>query len=74
MLDKDNLKPLMAELFAKVDRLLEQVSAIRDQNKVLNTCVTELEGRKPPTTPTISSLPPSSGPKSTAPTSCTAAA
>ena len=67
--DKDSLKPLVVELFAKVDRLLDQISELRDQNKALNARIAEIEGRngRPPKTPTNSSLPPSSGQKAKAP-------
>ena len=60
-LDKDSLKPLVVELFGKVDRLLDQI-------KTLNARIAELEGRngRPPKTPTNSSLPPSSGQKANA--------
>ena len=68
-LDTDSLKPLVVELFGKVDRLLEQNSALLDQIKALNVRIAELEGRngRPPKTPTNSSLPPSSGHKANAP-------
>ena len=67
-LDKDSLKPLVVELFAKVDRLLDQNGALLDQIKALNARIAELEGRngRPPKTPTNSSLPPSSGQKANA--------
>ena len=67
-LDKDSLKPLVVELFGKVDRLLDQNGALLDQIKTLNARIAELEGRngRPPKTPTNSSLPPSSGQKANA--------
>ena len=70
-LDKDSLKPLVVELFAKVDRLLDQNGALLDQIKALNARIAELEGRngRPPKTPINSSLPPSSGHKTNAPIS-----
>ena len=72
-LDKDSLKPLVAELLGKVDRLLDQNSSLLDQIKVLNARIAELEGRngKPPKSPANSHVPPSSGQKANAPVGAT---
>ena len=68
-LDTDSLKPLVVELSGKVDRLLEQNSALLDQIKALNARIAELEGRngRPPKTPANASLAPSRGHKATTP-------
>ena len=60
-LDKNSLKPLVLQLLARIDALLEQ-------NKSLLARITELEARngQPPKTPDNSSLPPSRGQKSNA--------
>ena len=57
-LDQDSLKPLILQLLARIDALLEQ-------NKALLARIAELEARSgpPPKTPTNSSLPPSRGQK-----------
>jgi transposase len=61
-LDKDCLRPLVLQLLARIDALLEQ-------NKTLLARVAELEARanQPPKTPTNSSAPPSSGQKANRP-------
>jgi transposase len=61
-LDKDSLKPLVLQLLARIDALLEQ-------NKALLARIAELEARagQPPKTPTNSSLPPSRGQKGNRP-------
>jgi transposase len=61
-LDKDSLKPLVLQLLARIDALLEQ-------NRSLLARIAELEARlgQPPKTPTNSSLPPSSGQKANHP-------
>mgnify|MGYP001597044978 FL=1 len=61
-LDKDSLKPLVLQLLARIDALLEQ-------NKTLLARIAELEARAglPPKTPTNSSLPPSTGQKANRP-------
>jgi transposase len=57
-LDKDDLKPLLVELLARIDELLAQ-------NKALNARIAELEAKlgQPPKTPDNSSLSPSKGQK-----------
>ena len=69
--DKDSLKPLVAELFGKIDELLEQNGSLVDQVKTLLARIADLEGRagQPPKSPTNSSLPPSRGQKANAPAS-----
>ncbi len=61
-LDKDSLKPLVLQLLARIDALLEQ-------NKALLARIAELEAcaGQPPKTPTNSSLPPSRGQKGNRP-------
>ncbi len=61
-LDKDGLKPLVLQLLARIDALLEQ-------NKALLARIAELEARagQPPKTPANSSLPPSKGQKANRP-------
>jgi transposase len=61
-LDKDSLKPLVLQLLAQNNELLQQI-------KTLLARIAELEARagQPPKTPTNSSLPPSSGQKANRP-------
>lgn len=61
-LDKNSLTPLVRQLLARIDALLEQ-------NKTLLARIAELEAKlgQPPKTPDNSSLPPSRGQKSNAP-------
>jgi len=61
-LDKDALRPLVLQLLARIDALLEQ-------NRALLARIAELEARtgQPPKTPTNSSLPPSTGQKGNRP-------
>ena len=60
-LSKDELRPLVVELFGKVEQLI-------GQNQALAARIAELEAKlgQPPKTPTNSSLPPSRGQKANA--------
>jgi hypothetical protein len=61
-LDKDSLKPLVLQLLAQNNELLQQIKTLLARIAELEACAGQ-----PPKTPTISSLPPSSGQKANRP-------
>ena len=71
-LDAKSLNGLVRSLLAKIDALFDQnktllarIDDLQQQNKALLERIAQLEGRggRPPKTPSNSSLPPSSAPK-----------
>jgi transposase len=60
-LDRDSLKPLVLQLLARIDALIERNGALGDEIKTLLARIAELEAKlgQPPKTPGNSSLPPS---------------
>ena len=69
--DSDRVTPLVVQLLARIDAVLEQNKCLLEQNKCLLARIAELEARLniPPKTPDNSSLPPSKGQKPNTPPS-----